>query len=180
MHKKTNNGKQYHKKNSLFPQTSFIYGLYASLQRTTAFPLFNGAVLPINIVNALFQAIMRKKTNNVKLYHGKNSLFLQTSFIYGLYGSLQRKTGSPIFNGALVPTNIVNPQFQAIMCKKTNNVKLYHGRHSLFLQTSFIYGLYESLQRTTGFPIVNGAPRCVKKRLVRVSSIEYARISRRF
>ena len=157
MLKTTNDFKLYHGKHSLFTETSFIYRLYANLQRTTGFSLFNRALVVLNIVNPQFQAIMRKTTNDVKLYHGKHSLFTETSFIYRLYANLQRTTGFSLFNGALVVVNIVNPQFQAIKRKMTINVRLYHEKHSLFTQTSFIYRLYANLQRTTGFSLFNRA-----------------------
>ena len=157
MRNSTNNVRLYHGKQSLFTSNLSIWSLYTYLQRTTGFPLYNCAFVPIKLLSHQFQAIMRNCTNDVKLYHQKQSLFTRSILICSLYAYFQTTTGFPLYNCAFVPIKLLSHQFQAIMRNCTNNVKLYHGKQSLFTRNILICSLYAYFQRTTGFPLYNCA-----------------------
>ena len=95
--------------------------------------------------------------NNLKFYHKKQSLFTRNLFNCSLYAYLQKTTGFPLCNCALVPLKLLSHQFQTIMPNCKHNINLYHGKESLFSRNLFICRLYAYLQRTTGFSLCNCA-----------------------
>ena len=131
--------------------------LQAYLHRTTCSPFYNCAFVPIKLLSHQFWAIIHHCTNNVTLYHGKQSLFTRNILICSLYAYFQRTTGFPLYNCAIVPIQLLSHQFSAIMRNCTNNVKLYHRKQSLFTRNILICSLYAYFQRTTGFPFYNCA-----------------------
>ena len=155
MHNCTNIVKLYHRKQYLFTRNIFICSFYAYLQRTTSVPFYNCSLVPLKLPSHQFQTIMPNCKNILKSYNGKESLFTINLSIYRLYAYLQRTTGFPFYNSALVPLKSLTQQDSTIMRNCTKNVKLYHEKQSLFTRNVFNCSLYAYLQRTTSFPFYN-------------------------